>query len=213
MYWQTIYRVPGITDVMAQKRFLTIFANLAATSNQERPRESTNIYWKVAPIIDAVHKTCVSLPPEENNSIDEQMIPFQGRVPGRQYVKNKPNPVAVKLFVLCGQSGMAKDFEFYQGKGTGVSEDHKDLGLGGSIVMRLVENFPERENFKVYFDNFFTSIPLLIQLKEKGFHALSVLKTNRMSGAILKSKGDMKRQGRSAMDSCASKSGDITIVR
>ena len=65
----------------------------------------------------------------------------------------------------------------------------------------------------VYFDNFFTSIPLRIQLKEKGFHALGVLKTNRMSGAILKSKGDMKCQGRGAMDSCVSKSSDITIVR
>ena len=108
---------------------------------------------------------------------------------------------------------MAYDLEFYEGKGTGVSEDHKVLGLGGSIVMRLVENLPERGNFKVYFDNFFTSIPLLIQLKEKGFHALSVLKTNLMSGAILKSKGDMKRQGRGAMDSRVCKSGDITIVR
>ena len=108
---------------------------------------------------------------------------------------------------------MAYNFEFYQGKGTGVSEDHKDLGLGGSIVMGLVENLPERENFKVYFDNFFTSIPLLIQLKEKGFHALGVLKTNLMSGAILKSKGDMKRQGRGAMNSCVSESGDVAIVR
>ena len=141
------------------------------------------------------------------------MIPFQGHVPGRQYIKNKPNPVRVKLFVCCGQSGMAYNFKFYQGKGTGVSEDHKDLGSGGSIVMHLVENLPERENFKVYFDNFFTSISLLILLKENGFHALSVLKTNQMSGAILKSKGDMKRQGRDAMDSFVSKSGDITIVR
>ena len=54
---------------------------------------------------------------------------------------------------------------------------------------------------------------MLIQLKEKGFHALGVLKTNQTSGAILKSKGDMKRKGRGAMDSCVSKSGDITIVR
>ena len=42
---------------------------------------------------------------------------------------------------------MAYDFDFYQGKGTGVSEDHKDLGLGGSIAMRLVENLPERCKF------------------------------------------------------------------
>ena len=34
-----------------------------------------------------------------------------------------------------------------------------------------------------------------------------------MSGAILKSKGDMKHQGRGAVDSCVSKSSDITIVR
>ena len=34
-----------------------------------------------------------------------------------------------------------------------------------------------------------------------------------MSGAILKPKGDMKRQGRGAMDSFVSKSGNITIVR
>ena len=100
---------------------------------------------------------------------------------------------------------MAYDFEFYQGKGTGVSEDHKDLGLGGSIVMGLVENLPERENFKVYFDNFFTSIPLSIQLKEKGFHALGVLKTNRMPGTILKSKGEMKRQGGDEINSFLSK--------
>ena len=83
------------------------------------------------------------------------MIPFQGRAPERQCVKNKPNPVM--LFVHCGRSGVAYDFEFYQGKGTGVSEDHKDLGLGGSMVMRLIENLPEGENFKVYFGNFFTS--------------------------------------------------------
>ena len=70
--------------------------------------------------------------------------------------------------------------------------------------MRLIENLPERENFKVFFDNFFTSIPLLIQLKEKVFHALGVLKTNRMSSAILKSKGDMKRQGGGAINSCVS---------
>ena len=107
--------------------------------------------------------------------------------------------------MCCGRLDLAYDFNFYQEKGTGVSEDHKDLGLGGLIVVHLVESLPEWENFKVYFDNFFTSIFLFIQLKEKGFHALGVLKTNQMSRAILKSKGDMKCQGRGAMDSCVSK--------
>ena len=80
------------------------------------------------------------------------MNPFQGRVPERQYVKNKPNPVGVKLFVRCGRSGL--------------SEDHRGLGLGGSIVMCLVENLPERENFKVYFDNFFSTFQRLTEYEK-----------------------------------------------
>ena len=148
MYWQTSYPVSGIADVITQKRFLTIFIKLAATSNQERPRESTNIYWKVAPIIDAVHNACISLPPEENNSNNEQMIPFQDRDPGRQYVKSKPNPVGTKLFVRCGRLGMAYDFKFYQGKGNGVSENRKDLGLGDRLLCASLKTFQRRKILK-----------------------------------------------------------------
>ena len=113
------------------------------------------------------------------------MIPFHGRVPRRQYIKNKPNPVGVKSFVRCGKTGMAYDFELNQGKGTGVSQEQKYLGLGGSIVMHLVEHLPVNENFNMVFDNYFTSVPLLLDLKKKGFFSLGVLKTNRMSGAVL----------------------------
>ena len=116
------------------------------------------------------------------------MIPFQGRVSGRQYVKNKPYPVGVKRFLCCGKSGMAYDFEFYQGKCTGVSQEYKSLGLGGSIVMCLVENLPVNENFKIFFDNVFTCIPLLLELKAKGMFSIGVLKTNLMSGSVVKLK-------------------------
>ena len=115
------------------------------------------------------------------------MIPFQSRVPERQYVKNKPNPVGVKLFVRCGRSGMAFDFEFYQGKATGVSEDHKDLGLGGSIVMCLVENLPEKENFKVYFDNFFSTFQRLTEYeKPTQLHSYSTEENTSMFDQLLR---------------------------
>ena len=54
----------------------------------------------VQPIAEAVCNACKSLPPEDYNSIDEQIIPFQGSVPGRQYVIKLPNPLVSK--VLCG---------------------------------------------------------------------------------------------------------------
>lgn len=140
MYWQTSYIIALVADTMPQKRFLQLYANLAATSNEVPPANNTNKYWKVQPVVQAIRSACRSLPPEENYSIDEQMIPFHGRVPARQYVKGKPNPVGIKSFVRCGKSGKAYDFELYQGKGTGVSQDFRHLGLGGSVVMRLVEN-------------------------------------------------------------------------
>ena len=55
MYWETNYCIPCIVNAMIQKRFLLIFANLAATSDDEALLGNTNVYWKVQPIIDVVH--------------------------------------------------------------------------------------------------------------------------------------------------------------
>ena len=96
------------------------------------------------------------------------MIPFTGCTPAKQSVKNKPNPVGITNFVICGKSGKAHDCELYQGKGTGISEKYKKLGLGASIVLRLAENIPRFCNFKVCSDNYFTGFPLIRELRRYG---------------------------------------------
>ena len=65
----------------------------------------------------------------------------------------------------------------------------------------------------IYFDNFFTGIPLLAELKNKGFCALGVLKSNRMEGAALMPKSEMKKGGTGTMDTLVSKDKNICIVR
>ena len=57
------------------------------------------------------------------------MIPFQGKAPAKHFVANKPNPIGLKKFVLCGNSGRALDFELYQAAGTGISEKYKNFSL------------------------------------------------------------------------------------
>ena len=52
------------------------------------------------------------------------MIPFTRRVPAKQFVKSKPNPVGLKNIVLCGKSGRALDFEIDLGAGTGVPDEY-----------------------------------------------------------------------------------------
>ena len=99
MYWGTNYRIPCIANAMTQKRFLSIFANLEVISDDDAPLGTTNDYWKVQPIIDAVLKTCEAFEPEEHNGIDEQIIRFHV----------EPNPV--RVFVRSGRSSMVYDFE------------------------------------------------------------------------------------------------------
>ncbi|KAG0416758.1 hypothetical protein HPB47_006164 [Ixodes persulcatus] len=146
MYWQPATQIPSVSEAMGVNRFFKLRSALHVTETSS-PRAPTDKFWKVRPVLDAVRQRCLELAPSENNSIDEQMIPFTGRVAAKQFLRNKPNPEGVKVFVRCSSDGMANDFELYQGKGTGTSLEHKHLGLGGSIVMRLVEHLPKFKNF------------------------------------------------------------------
>ena len=131
----------------------------------------------------------------------------------RYEYQSKPNPVGIKSFVRCGKSSKAYDFELYQGAGTGISAEHTYLGLDGSTVMQLVKNIPRNENFKVFFDNYFTSIVLLLELKALGMYSLGVVKSNRMAGTISKPKSSMQKEGRGSMGSRVTKSGEVVVVR
>ena len=45
------------------------------------------------------------------------------------------------------------------------------LGLGGSVVVDFCMKLPVGPNYKLYFDNFFTSFNLLVHLREMGIGA------------------------------------------
>lgn len=108
---------------------------------------------------------------------------------------------------------MEHDFEFYRGKGTGVSNDHSHLGLGGSVVMRLVELLPRNLNVRCYMDNYFSSVPLFRELKLLGILASGTIRANRILGCELKSEKESKKEVRGSYDFKISKEEDIVIVR
>uniref|UniRef100_A0A1X7V767 PiggyBac transposable element-derived protein domain-containing protein n=1 Tax=Amphimedon queenslandica TaxID=400682 RepID=A0A1X7V767_AMPQE len=67
-------------------------------------------------------------------SIDEAMIPFQGRSTHKQYMPMKPIKGGLKVWTLSnGKTGYVSQFEVYTGKKGNSVEN----GLGASVVMNL----------------------------------------------------------------------------
>jgi hypothetical protein len=88
----------------------------------------------------------------------------------KQYIKGKPNPWGIKVYILCGKSGMPYDFFLYQSISTVLSLDNlKKFGFGASVVLHLVNRL--NNGHKLYYDNFFSSYQLLEVLKYKGINA------------------------------------------
>ncbi|CAH1365808.1 unnamed protein product, partial [Tenebrio molitor] len=100
MYFNEKFKFPLIDGVMSRDRFYMLRTNLHVVDNLGLTEETkkSNRLWKIQPVIDCVRNRCRALERKEKCafSIDEQMIPFLGRCPVRQFVKNKPRPVGLK---------------------------------------------------------------------------------------------------------------------
>ena len=70
--------------------------------------------------------------------VDESMIPYFGKHSAKQYIKGKPIKFGYKLWCLNTNFGYLIQCDPYSGKG-----DHNvKLGLGGSVVAKLVNKLP-----------------------------------------------------------------------
>ncbi|KAK2713061.1 hypothetical protein QYM36_011674 [Artemia franciscana] len=94
MYWEGTIRYTPISEAMSHDRFLTIRQffhinddSLAVPSDQT----SHDKLYKIRPTYDKLRENLRSIPPEERQSVDEQIIPFKGRLSFKQYLKDKPH--------------------------------------------------------------------------------------------------------------------------
>ena len=106
------------------------------------------------------------------------------------------------------------DFEIYTGKSS-TPPIADELGVKGNTMLRLTSGLPPKVGHKVYFDNLFSSIPLLRHLQDKGIWCVSTIRANRMLGANkqLKSEKQLKQLGRGSMDWRVDANREITVIR
>lgn len=107
MYWKRGYHFDLVSRVMTREEFKKLRSSLHFVDTEKPHEADINRLWKVQPIIDAVRNRCTQLErAPANYSVDEQMIPFTGRCPLRQYVKGKPRPLGLKNFVVTTSEGL-----------------------------------------------------------------------------------------------------------
>jgi hypothetical protein len=215
-YWSRELRYPSVADVMPRKRFEKLRRYLHFVDNMTYDKDCEDKLFKVRCIVEMVAANCRKVPPEENHSVDEQIIPSKTKYSRiRQYNPKKPVKWGFKNLVRAGSSGFMCDFFIYSGKDstTEVSEGAQNLQKSAKIVVKLCEALPPNSGHKLYFDNWFTTLDLLLYLQQVGILACGTLRSNRLQKCPLKSNKDLKSAGRGSIDYRSDANSDIIIVK
>lgn len=208
-YWSPQTRISQIADVMPVNRFETIKRFLHFSDNS---RENAKSIDKILPVINQVRDACLNIPFEENLSCDEQIISFKGRSRLKTYNPKKPHKWGYKMWVLSGVSGFSYNFELFAGKdGYTTVSNEPDFGAASNVVVRLSRPIPSNMHHKLYYDNYFSGIPLVSYLAKKKIHSVATVRTNRLRGYQTVSEKDMKKRGRGTLIEQTAKFDTINI--
>lgn len=179
-YWSSHpeLRDSFVSTIIPRRRFDWLLGNLHLNDNAQQVRRGEDGYdklYKVRPLLTKLSETfAIYYAPTENVSIDESMILFKGRSFLKQYMPNKPIKRGYKIWVRASSSGYVDQFQFYTGK----VADSPEKQLGARVVTDLTRSLVGKFH-KVYFDNFFTSLPLLRKLKKEHVYACGTIRKNR----------------------------------
>jgi hypothetical protein len=143
-------------------------------------------------------------------AIDESMVPYYGRHSAKQFIRGKPIRFGFKVWSLNTPMGYCIQLDPYQGSGVIDSQ----LGLGGSVVAKLIESLPHStEKYALYFDNFFTSLNLIHYLSGKNVLATGTVRVNRVENCPLSSVDAMKKTCRGTYDYRLDSTTGVIVTR
>ena len=108
----------------------------------------------------------------------------------KQYMKKKPHNWGFKVLARAGTSGIIYDFELHTVKSMQLPGE---FGVSGNVVLRLIQNLNAASNFKVFFDNWFSSVGLVECLKQKKIWTVGTIRLNRLKGCKLLTDQEQKK--------------------
>ncbi|XP_049945780.1 piggyBac transposable element-derived protein 2-like [Schistocerca serialis cubense] len=102
------------------------------------------------------------------------MIRFKGRSSLKQHMPQKPIKHGYKVWIMANETGYVSKFQLYTGK---ISQEVEKC-LGARDVKHLSSELTGKHH-KLYFDNYFTSVPLMLDLKKQGIYACATVRKGR----------------------------------
>ena len=212
-FWSLDLRIIQVSDILSRRRFEEIkrFVHFNDNSFMLPPdHENFDKLFKVRPFLDHLRRKYNSIAMPQTLCVDEQMIPFKGKSSLKQYMPGKPHKYGYKVFMLCSNKGIIHDFEIYSGKIQPLAGE-PDLGASSNIVVRLAQVIPSGRNHLLFFDNWFSSLPLMCHLAELKIFCLGTVRSNRLRGCILPSDKDIKKKGRGSYKEKQCKINNTTL--
>ena len=200
MYWNESVGNQTIKSSMSLKSFEKIKRILHFSNNENIKLKSDPMHdrlYKIRPIVNQLVKNFQKVPFEARLSVDEQICATKIRSYMKQYNPMKPNKWGFKFWAMTGISGFLYNFEVYTGQ-----ENEKrlatenNLGASANVVIRLARNVPRHQNYILYFDNYFTTLGLVVSLYKQGIESIGTVRRNRIPNCMLPDEKNWKKEPR-----------------
>jgi len=209
LYWEPLPDVQNtaMSKAITRNRFAELMANVHVANNDSLPPDDRMA--KVRPLFTALNSKFVThFPRHQHLSIDESMVPYYGKHGAKQFIRGKPIRFGYKVWSINSSLGYCVQLDPYQGAGTSIPE----LGLGGSVVVKLASVLP-LDNYVLYFDNFFTSLRLLHHLSVNGVKATGTVRANRIEDCPVMTVDQIKKLPRGTSDHRIDSVSNILVAR
>jgi hypothetical protein len=202
MYWSKEEDIgcPLVPQLMSRNKFELIKSCIHVCDNNElnemmmnNSNENVDKWFKLRPLLNACNDKFRQF--GINNrflSIDEQIIPYYGHHGCKMYHREKPLRFGFQNWVMAGDDGAPYNVDPYQGK-AGKTYDEP---IGTRVVKENVQHIENPTEHVVFFDNLFTSLPLMENLREREIKATGTLRANRLQNCNLPSVKEMEKETR-----------------
>ncbi|CAF1543551.1 unnamed protein product [Adineta ricciae] len=111
-----------------------------------------------------------------NITIDEQLLPFRGKCPFRQFIPKKPDKYGLKLW-LCVDVDSYYTFNAFPYIGR-QPDQRRQSHIVAKVVLELLESLYGSDR-NVTMDKFFPSVPLARELQMKKITLIGTLRKNK----------------------------------